>query len=98
MEIEELHHSLDSNKGHESLRQDLIAFLKECRATLPEELEERSRVAYAIASLLSTSFAQSLSQSDIIDSILTLAGELESPDDDASAKWQELCTLIDNVV
>ena len=94
MNIENLHNSLDDESTPEVHRQELVAFLKDCSNNLPEGNDERRQIAYAIAGFMSTEFARSLDPSDPLDQILTLAGELEVPDEDTESKWQEFRRLI----
>jgi hypothetical protein len=64
---------------------------------LPDKEVERKTFAYNIASLLSTNYVRSLEENDPVIETLTLAGELEVPNDNSQKKWQELCRLIDCV-
>lgn len=68
-----------------------------CTDELPSEDSDRRAVAYRIAGLLSTRYAGTLSSNDKINEILTLASELEIPDDNNPAKWLELCKLVDSL-
>lgn len=94
MDIEKLHSSLDNETISNTQRQELIAYLKASIDTLPEDEGDRRTVAYEIAGLLSTHFAKSLDSHDTLDEILTLAGELEVPDENDAGKWAEFYKLI----
>lgn len=94
MDINKLLHSLDGGLSPDKKRQELIAYLKTCVDTLPSDEDGRQAIAYNMTSLLSTDYARSLTGTDTVDEVLTLAGELEVPDDNSSAKWTELCKLV----
>lgn len=94
MEMENLYNHLNSGSTPDAKRQELISYLKKICKDLPETAEERRTVAYDIAGLMSTTYAHSLAASDTLDAILTLAGELEAPDEEAVAKWAELQSLV----
>ncbi len=70
--------SQELNQGDsERARAQFILFLKNKLVPLNGDINDATKVAYEIAGLMSTDFAQSLSTSDSIDEILTIAGELE---------------------
>jgi hypothetical protein len=94
MDIENLYSHLNSESTPDAKRQELISYLKKNCKDLPENVEERRSVAYEIAGLMSTTYAHSLSTSDALDTILTLAGELETPDKESATKWAELRSLV----
>lgn len=94
MDIEKLHNSLDKESTPNIQRQELITHLKATVDTLPENEDERRAIAYDIAGLLSTHFAKSLDSNDLLDQILTLAGELEVPNQNDTNRWTEFNNLI----
>lgn len=97
MNIDKLYSLLDSNASSADQRRELVTRLKMCAAKLPDDESDRRLIAYKLAGLLSTHFVKSLDSDDAIDEILTLAGELEIPDDDSEVKWQEFLTLTNNL-
>jgi hypothetical protein len=94
---DKLYESLDSSEPNESKRIKLISYLKECIEELPANDEERRKVAYDIAGLLSTKFAQNLSEDDVFEDILTLSGELEVESREDDEKWSHLINLIERL-
>lgn len=97
MDIEQLHKYLDVESYKSTQRGELIDYLKTAIKTLPESKSDRSNFAYNVAGLLSTNFAQSLDSNDSLDNILTMAGELEIPNDYDGSKWEGFCNLINNL-
>lgn len=91
MNIENLHNTLNNKLPNELKRAELIKYLKERLINIPAENEMRKKLAYEIASLLSTDYSKTLKDS-VIDDILTLAGELEVENNEKD--WQELHKLI----
>ena len=51
MNLEDLHHSLNSDLSSNKKRHDLIAYLKTCVDTLPSDEDERRATAYDMAGL-----------------------------------------------
>lgn len=94
MDIEKLYNSLDKESTLNTQRQELITYLKTVVNALPENEDIRRTIAYDVAGLLSTHFAKSLDSSDLLDQILTLAGELEVPNQNDANKWAEFYSLI----
>lgn len=69
----------------------LLKHLQEQLNYRQQHPDESEQVAYDIAGLLSTDFAQSLPEGDPYLEILTLAGELELPEQHrSSASWEYL--------
>ena len=82
----------DSNA--EDNRSKLILYLKDKITQLNGDIAEAVAAAYEIAGLMSTDYGQSLSSSDPIDEILTIAGELEINPNDAESLRKELIEKI----
>lgn len=97
MDVERLHKSLNSELSPNVKRDELIVYLKTCVNNLPKDDKVRQSIAYNIASLLSTRFADTLKAGDAIDEILILAGELEVSNESDPAKWLQLCRLIERL-
>ncbi|RWZ78484.1 MAG: hypothetical protein EOT05_01870 [Candidatus Microsaccharimonas sossegonensis] len=97
MDINELHKLLDTTElSRDTKRTELISFLKSINGVLHAYPEKSREVAYDIAGILSTEYARSLSDKNI-DSILTLAGELESEEDLNNSNWYLLANLINEL-
>lgn len=94
MDTENLYNHLNSESTPDAKRQELISYLKKICRDLPETVEDRRPVAYEIAGLMSTTYAHSLITPNSLDTILILAGELETPDEEAVTKWTELQSLV----
>lgn len=94
MTIDEIYRKLNSDMPQHEKERLFIAYVKEKTAT--PLYDERQRVAYEIAGLMSTKFAREFPEGSVIDEILGLAGELEMSVDEM--KWQEfirLTTMLD---
>ncbi len=95
MNIEKIYSVLDSDDSIHEKRAAAIAYLHECVDNLSDDPEERRKIAYNIAGLMSTNFASALEDDDSIEEILNLAGELEVNNDGKNeAEWQSLIDLI----
>lgn len=97
MNVEKIYQSLDNIETNNTNRGLLITYLKECSNNIPKNTENKRSIAYNIAGLLSTKYAQELDEDDPIDKILTLAGELEVDDKDSDTGWLELIDRINSL-
>lgn len=96
MNINQLHETLNNEHVDRHSKQDeLITFLKECVISTDGDVEKRKKLAYEIASILSTDYAQSLDSNETIDKILVLAGELEV--DYTLDTWKMFSSMINNL-
>ena len=95
MDIEKLYETLDDEVSTESRRTNLEIFLKTTIKTLSKT--DRRDFAYSVAGLLSTNYAQSLSRDDLMDRILTTAGEIEVSNDIDDFVWNEFCAMINSL-
>lgn len=96
MNIEEVYSILDGGRSTREKRESAVAYLLDCAGTLTGDPEQRSKTAYNIAGLMSTSFGRSLKDDDCIEEIFALAGELEvsSSIGTNDEQWEHLITLI----
>jgi len=95
MNSELIYDQLDQPKPENQQRQMLAAYLREQLARRNEYPDQSREIAYHIAGLLSTMFAQSLDEDDPYLETLLLAGELELPDrHHGTATWTQLEELI----
>lgn len=97
MNVEKIYQSLDNIETNNTNRGLLINYLKECSSNIQKNTENKRVIAYDIAGLLSTKYAQKLNENDPIDKILTLAGELEVDSQDNNADWLELIDMINSL-
>lgn len=97
MNIDKIYESLDRGFDINSKRAELMTYLKDSVNELPDNDDERREIAYNIAGLLSTDFARNLSENDILEEILTLAGELEIPNQHNNKKWLQLINLVNKL-
>ena len=77
MNVEYIYHILDSSGPALDKEQALQNYLGQRLHNLPQSDAKRTKIAYEIAGLLSTSYARSLSEGSPYEEILTLAAELE---------------------
>lgn len=97
MNIEKIYNFLDSEFDPNTKRVELVSYLKHCIESLPNNDNERQSIAYNIAGLLSTNFAESIHNNDPVNEVLILSGELETSDENNAEKWEELSKLIDKL-
>jgi hypothetical protein len=97
MNIEKIYNLLNNEFEPSAKRVELISYLKRCIEPLPSDDDERRSIAYNIAGLLSTNFAESIHNDDPINEVLILAGELETPDENNAQKWEELIKLVNKL-
>jgi hypothetical protein len=95
MKSEVIYDKLDQFKPEAQQRQVLAAYLREQLDLRNEHHDQSHEIAYHIAGLLSTTFAQSLHDDDPYLAILLIAGQLELPDrHHGTATWAQLEELI----
>jgi len=68
---------LDQNNDPEITRSYFVDFLSGLLPDLESDQLSSSQIAYSIAGMLSSDFAQKLSDDDPLMEIMTIAGELE---------------------
>lgn len=78
-------------------REEIVLFLQHCKRELQRNPESATEIAYAIAGLMATDYAKSLTENDPIDAVLTIAGELETHPLDAAMLCDELLAAIDRL-
>lgn len=78
-------------------RTQMVQFIKEQAVRLRGDPDQAARIAYEIAGLMATEFAHTLDDSDPLDEILTIAGELEINPKNADELYEELIEKIDQL-
>ena len=99
MNYDELYEIL--NKGSASgntyagAREDLVSVLKKLSAAMIDQPDSTVETAYRIVGLASTDYVRQLSDGDVIDEIMTIAGELEVNPPNADELRDELIRAIE---
>jgi len=94
MNTDQLHNYLNSDNSDHEKRSALIHYLKNQISSLPQLDDERTKIAYEIAGLMSTKYVLSLEDNDAIERIFSLAGELEIPNATNEQHWTVMVQLI----
>ena len=94
MIIKPIYTQLNSDHSNSEKRSLLISYLKEQIESLSQQNDERTKVAYEIAGLMSTRYIKSLNSDDILEQILSLAGELEIKESASEQKWHALQRMV----
>lgn len=87
MSIEYIYDQLNSDDLDNEQWSTLVRYLDARIRDLPQSDSGRTEIAYEIAGLLSTKYAMSLEDGDILEQVLSLAGELEIQSPDNEKKW-----------
>lgn len=90
MTNDEIYKKLDSDLSQHEKERLFIAYAKNRVTDLPRD--QRQRVAYEIAGLMSTKFAAELPEGSVFEEILGLAGELEMGVEED--KWKIFTQLV----
>lgn len=97
MSEQSIFRTIENAKSSDTSRALLVDFLKSKLSALSESNDEVFQAAYEIAGLMATTYAQHLSDTDPIDEILTIAGELETKPENADELRKELSQKISNL-
>jgi hypothetical protein len=93
MDIDKVYDTVQETKEPAIQRQLIINYIMSYVKTLEDDPEARQDIAYNIATLLSTDYAQGLDQEDPLAVTLDFASELEEADED-SEDWALLIEII----
>lgn len=80
-------------------RSALIQHIREYAALFDSPEHRAEDIAYHLAGLMSTRYVMGLEDDDPIDTVLTLAGELELPEAhrNKESTWRRLLELVDDL-
>lgn len=92
-----IYEQLNSNKSEAEKNKLLKSYLSEQVAAFKANPDRGQEIAYAIAGLLSTSFAQALPEDSSVLAALDIASQLELPEQhrQSHATWPDLIQIVD---
>ena len=94
MNIDKIYNTIEKITDSDDKRLLVTNYLTSCLPILESDREYLNKVIYNIAGLMSTEYIQSLAESDEINEILTIAGEMENPTDNNQDNLDLLIALI----
>ncbi|MGO3702278.1 MAG: hypothetical protein ACTJG2_03800 [Candidatus Saccharimonadales bacterium] len=97
MNYNQLSAKLNTEQSPEN-RDIVISFLQHCSTALKADTAQSSEIAHSITGLMATDYTKTLPENDPINTVLTIAGELEIDDPkDRDILKDELIDAIDQL-
>jgi len=93
MDIDKVYDTVQATKEPAIQRQLIISYILSYAKILEDDPEARQDIAYNVATLSSTDYAQSLEEDDPLDITLAFASEIEEAEED-SEDWALLVDII----
>lgn len=96
MDVDKVFETVEATKEPSLQRQLILNYLNSCLNLLKNDPEARQDIAYNIASLSATEYAQTLDEEDPLDITFAFASELEEEDGNHE-DWPLLVELIESL-
>lgn len=96
MDIDKVYDTIQETKEPAIQRQLILNYINSYVKTLEDDPEARQDIAYNIATLSSTDYAQSLEEDDPLEITLAFASELEEAEED-NEDWALLIEIIQSL-
>ena len=96
MDVDKVFETIEATKEPTVQRQLILNYLHSCLNLLKRDPEARQDIAYNIASLSASTYAQTLDEEDPLDVTFAFASELENEDGDHE-DWPLLVDLIETL-
>jgi len=90
--------TLDHDKNPESMRRYFVEYLLKLLPNLKSNQQASPEIAYSIAGMLSSHFAQTLNNNDPLLEIMIIAGELETSPANSLELTEELIRKIESLI
>ena len=96
MDVDKVFETVEATKEPTVQRQLILNYLNSCLSLLKSDPEARQDIAYNIASLSASGYAQTLDEDDPLDITFAFASELEEEDGNHE-DWPLLIQLIESL-